>query len=225
VDGLLFRVAAKLLQLPLVLGVLLFLPAGTFDYREAWVFIANFFVCTVAVTIYIAVTDPKLLERRMRAGPGAEKEKSQKRIMAFALFSFPFLVVLPAIDRRFTWSSMPTGIVILGNVLIVLSFLAFTWVMRENSFAASTIVISEGQKVISTGPYSIVRHPMYSGALVLFLAIPLALGSGYGLLMFFPSAAVIVWRLLDEEKFLKKKLPGYSEYTRKVRYRLVPGIW
>jgi protein-S-isoprenylcysteine O-methyltransferase Ste14 len=219
------RAAGRLLQLPMMMGVLLFLPAWTLDYWQGWVFAAVFFVCSLATTVYLAVTDPKLLERRMKAGPWAEKEKAQKIIMVLAMLSFAATVAFPAIDHRYGWSHVPVRIVILGDVLIVLGFLTVFFVLRENPYSASTIQIAEDQRVISTGPYAIVRHPMYSGSFVLVAGIPLALGSWWGLLTFVPTVAGITWRLLEEEKFLSKNLPGYGEYAQKVRYRLVPHLW
>jgi protein-S-isoprenylcysteine O-methyltransferase Ste14 len=219
------RAANGLLRLLAGLAVLLFIPARTFDYWEAWIFIGVFFVCSLAITVYLAIKDPKLLERRMKGGPSAEKEKTQKIIMAVAMLSFCGLIVLPAIDHRFAWSAMPASIVILGDALILLGYAAVLFVFRENTYGASTIQIAEGQRVISTGPYAIVRHPMYSGGLVLLLGIPLALGSWWGLLMFIPAVAAVVWRLVDEERFLSLNLAGYAGYKSKVRYRLIPSVW
>jgi protein-S-isoprenylcysteine O-methyltransferase Ste14 len=219
------KIAVQLLLFPLYMGALLFLPAGTFNYWEAWVFVAVFFACSAAMSIWLVIKDPKLLERRMKAGPGAEKEREQKIIMVFALLSFAGLGILSALDRRFGWSDVPTSVVILGNILIALSYIAFYFVLRENTYAASTIQVEENQRVISTGPYALVRHPMYTGALILMFGVPLALGSWWGLLMFIPSAAWVIWRLLDEEKFLSRNLAGYTEYKNKVRYRLIPFVW
>jgi protein-S-isoprenylcysteine O-methyltransferase Ste14 len=203
----------------------LFLPAGTFDYWQAWVFVGVFFACTVAITARMAVADPALLERRMSVGPAAEKETTQKIIMAFVFVSFAGLAVVPALDRRFGWSEVPTWVVILGDVLVALSYVGFYFVFRENTYGAATIQVAEGQRVISTGPYAAVRHPMYAGALVLMLGMPLALGSWWGLLIIVPSVLVLVWRILDEERFLAENLPGYTDYEKKVRYRMVPFVW
>ena len=161
----------------------------------------------------------------MNAGPGAEKEKSQKRIQVFASLVFIGVMILPSLDHRFSWSDVPLSVVIAGDVFVALGFLLIFIVFRENTFSAATIEVAPDQKVISTGPYAIVRHPMYSGALVMLLGTPLALGSWWGLLMFIPMSFIIVWRLLDEEKFLSKNLSGYKEYCKKVQYRLVPFIW
>ena len=206
------------------MAAFLFLPAWTFDYWQAWVFLAVFLLSALAITAYLMKEDPKLLERRLSAGPTVEKEKTQKIIMLLASMAFVATIVLPAIDHRFSWSEVPIHIVILGNILVVLGFLIIFFVFKENSFTASTIMVAEGQKVISTGPYAIVRHPMYSGGLIMLFGVPLALGSYWGLLAFVAIALVIVWRLLDEEKFLKHNLSGYIEYCQKLRYRLVPFV-
>jgi protein-S-isoprenylcysteine O-methyltransferase Ste14 len=219
------RVAIQFLLFWIFMGALLFLPAGTLDYWEAWVFAAVFFACTVAITIWLMIKDPKLLERRMNAGPGAEKEPAQKIIMMIAMLSFAGLAILPALDHRFRWSAVPTSIVILGNILIALSYFVFYFVFRENTYGAATIQVEKNQRVISTGPYAVVRHPMYTGALLLMLGVPLALGSWWGLLMFIPGVAVIIWRLLDEERFLSRNLAGYTEYENQIRYHLIPFVW
>jgi protein-S-isoprenylcysteine O-methyltransferase Ste14 len=219
------KVAVQLLLFPIIMGALLFLPAGTLDYWEAWVFAGVFFACSAAIGIWLLIKDPQLLERRMNVGPTAEKEPAQKIIAMFALLSFAGSGVLSALDHRFGWSDVPTSFVILGDILIALSYLAFYFVLRENTYAASTIQVEENQRVISTGPYALVRHPMYAGALILMLGMPLALGSWLGLLSLIPGLAVILWRLLDEERFLSEHLAGYTEYKNKVRYRLVPFVW
>ena len=224
-DELYRRAAIKFLQLPLIVGVLVFMPAGTLWYSEAWLFTAVLVGCSLAITAYLGIVDPKLLESRMNAGPGAEKEHSQKIIIAFVLLCFAALPVVSAFDHRFGWSHVPPYIVYLGNALIILSYVGFYSVFRENRYGAATIQVAEGQRVITTGPYALVRHPMYSWALVMTAGIPLALGSLWGLLIVVPNVAAIVARLLDEEKFLAKNLSGYTEYMRSVRYRLVPLAW
>jgi len=219
------RLATQSLLFLFVLGALLFLPAGTFDYWEAWVFIAVFIACNLPLTVWVAINDPQLLERRMRAGPAAEKEKSQKIIVTIAFFSLAVAALIPALDRRFGWSDAPTSVVILGDALIAISYVGFYFVFRENTYGAATIRVEKNQKVISTGPYAIVRHPMYAAALVLMLGIPLALGSWWGLLAFVPGIPALVWRILDEERLLKRDLPGYAEYTQRAHYRLIPGLF
>jgi protein-S-isoprenylcysteine O-methyltransferase Ste14 len=213
-----------LLSFPIV-ALLIFLPAGTFDYWEGWVFSGVFFACNLALTAYLVLKDPKLLERRMRVGPTAEKTMTQKFIVMLAFVFFAGVAVVPALDHRFGWSDVPAPIVILGDGLIVISYYGFYRVLRENTYAAATVQVEEGQKVISTGPYGAVRHPMYSAALVMSFGIALALGSWWGFLASALGFPVLAWRLLDEEAFLNKSLPGYTEYTKKVRWRLVPGIF
>jgi protein-S-isoprenylcysteine O-methyltransferase Ste14 len=213
------------LQLIIGLGISLFAPGGTFDFLQAWAYLFVFALSTALITAYLWKKDPKLLERRVNAGPGAEKEKSQKLIQLFASIAFIGLFILSSLDHRFSWSEVPLSIVIAGDVLVALGFLIIFIVFKENTFSAATIEVATDQKVISTGPYAIVRHPMYSGALAMLFGTPLALGSWWGLFMFFPITAVIVWRLLDEEKFLSINLPGYSDYKKKVSCRLVPFVW
>lgn len=212
-------------KLVIGLGVFLFAPAGTLDYWQAWVYLLVFVASAALITAYLWKRDPSLLERRVNAGPTAEREKSQRLIQLFATAAFVGTIVLPSIDHRFSWSDVPLAVVIAGDVLIALGFLIIFIVFKENTFAAATIGVAVDQRVISSGPYAIVRHPMYSGGLIMLLGTPLALGSWWGLLTFITITLVIVWRLLDEEKFLSKHLPGYSDYKAKVRYRLVPFVW
>jgi protein-S-isoprenylcysteine O-methyltransferase Ste14 len=207
------------------LAALLFIPAGTFDYWQAWLFMAVLVCTSGATTVYLAICDPKLLERRMNVGPRAEKEPAQKIIMVLATLGFIAMLIFPALDHRFGWSSVSASVSLLGDALIALGFLFIFFVFRENSYGASTIQIAEGQTVISTGPYALVRHPMYAGALVMSVGIPLALGSWWGLFVLLLLLPVLIWRLLDEERFLRQNLPGYTEYQTKVNYRLVPFIW
>jgi protein-S-isoprenylcysteine O-methyltransferase Ste14 len=207
------------------LAALLFIPAGTFDYWQAWLFMAVFVTTSGAITVDLAIRDPKLLERRMHVGPRAEKEPVQKIIVLLAMLVFIAMLVVSALDHRFGWSSVPASVSVLADGLIALAFLFVFFVFRENSFSASTIQIAEGQTVISTGPYALVRHPMYAGALVMLLALPVALGSWWGLLVVVLKLPVLIWRLLDEERFLRQNLAGYAQYQTKVRYRLLPLIW
>jgi protein-S-isoprenylcysteine O-methyltransferase Ste14 len=209
----------------IALAALIFLSAWTLDYWQAWIFLALMTLLTFGVTGYLMKNDPKLLERRVSAGPGAEKEKTQIIIQSFAAVAFIMVIIVPGLDHRFMWSQAPPSAVIGGNLLIMLGFYVIFLVFKENTFTSSTIEIQQDQRVISTGPYALVRHPMYVGALIFLLGVPLALGSWWGLLTFPPISAAIIWRLLDEEKFLAKNLQGYSEYKNKVKYHLVPFIW
>jgi protein-S-isoprenylcysteine O-methyltransferase Ste14 len=214
-----------LLFLLLAIAALLFIPAWTLDYRQAWMFLAVYFASSLAITLYLIKKDPKLLERRMSGGPTAEKEPTQKIIMSFASLGFIGLIIVPALDHRLAWSHMPPYMALAGDVLVALGFLAVFFVFKENTFTSATIELTPDQRVISTGPYALVRHPMYAGALVMLLGIPIALGSWWGLLVIVAMMPALIWRLLDEEKFLARNLPGYVEYRRKVRYRLIPLVW
>src|SRR5215813_8257545 len=203
------------------LAALLFIPAGTLAYWQAWLFMAVFVCTSGAITVYLAIHDPKLLERRMNVGPRAEKEPAQKIIMRLAMLGFIAMLVFPVLDHRFGWSSVS----VLGDALIALAFLFIFFVFKENSYGASTIQIAEGQTVVSTGPYALVRHPMYAGALVMLIGTPLALGSWWGLFAVLLILPVLIWRLLDEERFLRQNLAGYAKYQTRVKYRLLPFIW
>jgi protein-S-isoprenylcysteine O-methyltransferase Ste14 len=214
-----------MLQLAIVLGPTIFLPAWTLDYWQAWILVAIFFACTLAVTLYLMKNDPKLLERRVKAGVGSEQERSQNIIQAFAAVVFIAIFVVSALDHRFGWSIVPLSLIALGDILIALGFYLVFLVFKENTFASGTIEVGTEQKVIATGPYALVRHPMYVGALVMLVGVPLALGSLWGLIAIVPMVMVLVARLLDEEKFLAKNLAGYEEYQGKVRYHLLPLIW
>jgi protein-S-isoprenylcysteine O-methyltransferase Ste14 len=219
------KALSGLLRFVIILAGVLFLPAWTLRYWQAWIFLLVFSACALAISLYVMKNDPKLLQRRMRAGPGSEKERSQQIIQLVATIAFIALIVFPPLDHRFAWSTVPSALVFAGDGLIALGFLIIFFVFRENSFASSVIEVNAEQKVVATGPYALVRHPMYSGALMMLLGVPLALGSRWGLLLFIPITLVIMWRLLDEEAFLTRNLPGYSEYQATVRYRLVPWIW
>ena len=207
------------------MGLLLFVPAGTIHYWQAWAYLGVYFAASFLITLYLMKKDPDLLQRRLNGGPIAEKEKSQKIIMLFASMGYIALLVVPALDHRFHWSSVPTTVVIMGDNLTALSYWLIFLVFQENTFTSSTIEIAENQKVISTGLYAFVRHPMYAGGLLLLIAAPVALGSYWGLLAFLTVLPTIIWRLLDEEKFLAKKLPEYSAYCAKVRWRLIPRVF
>jgi protein-S-isoprenylcysteine O-methyltransferase Ste14 len=209
----------------LLLGVLLFLPAGTFNYWQAWVFIAVFMVTISVFGLYFSIKDPELMERRKKAGPGAEQSTLQKIVATIALTSLFAVFVVCGLDHRFGWSHMPPVVSWVGDGLEVFSFIMFYWVFKENSFGGSSIRVEENQKVISTGPYAIVRHPMYVGTIVMVIGIALGLGSWWALLFLVIQMFVLPIRILDEERLLKKDLPGYTEYAQKVRYRLVPYLW
>jgi protein-S-isoprenylcysteine O-methyltransferase Ste14 len=223
--GLNIRAIGWLLVLLVVMGAVLFVSAWTFNYWQAWVFLSVFGLSSLAVTVYLMKNDPKLLERRMHGGPTAEKELSQKIIMSAASIGFAAILIVPALDHRWHWSAVPPCAVIAGNILIVLGWTIILFVFRENTFTSATIEVVADQRVVSTGPYAVVRHPMYSGSLLYFLGIPIALGSWWGLLVGILMMPVFVLRLFDEEKLLARNLLGYSEYMVRVKYRLVPFVW
>lgn len=207
------------------LGLLTFLPAGTFHYWQAWLYIFIYIFCGVLISVYLLKKDPKLLERRIRGGPRAEKEKSQKIIMVFFFLIFILIFMLSALDHRYNWSHVPLIIVLGGDILVLLGYYVSFIVFRENTYTAASITVEADQKVISTGPYARVRHPLYSGALIIFIGTPLALGSWWGLIIFIPFTLILIWRLLDEEKYLSQNLQGYKEYCQIVHYRLIPFVW
>jgi protein-S-isoprenylcysteine O-methyltransferase Ste14 len=208
-----------------VMGLLLFVPEGTVQYWQAWTYLGIYFGASFLITLYLVKKDPALLKRRLSGGPTAEKEKSQKIIMLLTTIGFFALLVVSALDYRFMWSCVPLYAVIGGDILTALWFYIIFLVFKENTFSSATIEITEHQRVISTGPYAIVRHPMYAGGLLLFIGTPLALGSYWGLIAFITVLPALIWRLSAEEMFLAKNLPGYVEYCAKVHWRLVPGIF
>ena len=219
------RAWLSLVVLALTMACLLFVPAGTLRYWEAWVYLAIFNGASTLMTIFLMRHDPALLERRMKGGPAAETRPAQRIIMAAVSFGFIALLVVPALDHRYSWSAPPLGAVVLGDVLTALGFYFIFLVYRENSFGAATIQVEESQRVISTGPYAIVRHPMYASGALYVLGTPLALGSYWGVVPIVVMLPFLIWRLIDEERLLVKSLPGYVEYRRKVRHRLIPHFW
>jgi len=204
---------------------LVFATAGTWDYWQGWAFLAVFALSTIGFTVYLARYDRPLLERRLKAGPWHEREWSQKIIVSLILVAFHAFIVLPILDHRYRLSPVPAWVSIAGDAVVVFSFLAIFWVIKTNSWAASNIRVEADQKVVDTGPYAYVRHPMYAGAVWLFVGIPLALGSWWSLGLLIPFSAVLLWRLLDEERILARDLAGYSEYMRRVKHRLIPYVW
>jgi protein-S-isoprenylcysteine O-methyltransferase Ste14 len=215
----------SLAVLAIVIGLLLFVPAWTVHYWQAWVYLSLFTGTSILTTLYLIRHDPALLERRMRAGPTAEKRPAQRGIMLCTSIGFIALLVVPALDFRFGWSAVPLGGVVVGDVLVVTGFYGISLVYRENTFTSATIEVVKDQQVISTGPYAIVRHPMYASASLYLLGTPLALGSYWGLVVLGAMLPFLLWRLFDEERFLAKNLPGYTAYQQRVRHRLVPGVW
>lgn len=222
---LILRALGTFLVGALISGILLFLPAWTFNYWQAWVFIVVFGLATNGIGIYLSLNDPELLERRKKGGPAAETRMAQKILISIAALLLPGVLIFSAFDYRFGWSPVPGYISWLGDLLIVCGLFVDLLVFRENSYGGSSIEIVQGQKVISTGLYAIVRHPMYVGVLIMIIGMPLALDSWWGLLVLVPGLIALVLRVIDEEDLLQKDLPGYTDYTRRVHYRLVPYIW
>lgn len=202
-----------------------FLPAGTIHFWQAWLFLAVFGVSVIAITSWMMARDPALVERRMHAGPVGETRAAQKIVQTITGLCFVGMLIVGGLDRRFGWSEVPAAIVLLANALVVASFWAIYLVLRENTFAASTIQVESEQTVISTGLYAHVRHPMYAAAMPMLIAMPIAVGSWWGTLLAVPMCAGLVARIFDEERVLAAELPGYDAYRRSVRWRLIPMVW
>jgi protein-S-isoprenylcysteine O-methyltransferase Ste14 len=222
---LLARAMAGFVFLFAVIACVFFGAAGTLRDGRAWLTLAVFFGCAGAITAWLWFRDQALLERRVKAGPGAEPDPIQNVVQGLAGLVFLATFAAPGLDRRLGWSSMPIAVSLVGDGMIAIGFLIVFLTFRENTFTAGTIEIAEGQRVIDSGPYAIVRHPMYAGALVMIAGIPLALGSWWGLIPAGLLLPVMVWRLMREEAFLAVNLAGYGDYRRRVRRRLAPLVW
>ena len=200
----------------------MFLPAGSFLYINAWLFIALLFLPMLVLGIVLLIKAPLLLEKRLNA---KERESTQKGVVAASGLLFLAGFILAGLDFRFGWSYVPTWVVIVASVVLLVSYALSAEVMRENAYLSRTIVVQEGQRIVDTGLYGVIRHPMYAVTVWLFLAIPVVLGSWWSLLCFFPYVAVIVVRIKNEEQVLLRELDGYADYQKRVRYRLLPFIW
>jgi protein-S-isoprenylcysteine O-methyltransferase Ste14 len=207
------------------LALCLFVPAWSLRFWEAWLYWVLFSLCVFGLTLYFLKHDPRLIERRLKAGPAAEQQRSQRIIQTFISGLIGALFILPGLDRRFHWSEVPAPLVLLGDAAMVLGFAIVFRVFKENSYTAGTVTVEDNQQVISTGPYGRVRHPMYAGSMLMFLATPLALGSLWDLLPAVAVCGVMIVRLLEEERYLSAQLPGYDAYCRSVSYRLIPRVW
>jgi len=205
-----------------IIGVLLFVPAGSLAFWQAWVYCLMFGTAAIGMVLYFIKKDPALLERRSAMW---EKESSQKIIMVSFQVSYYGLHIFAGLDHRFRWSHISAPLVLFSDLIVLLSLFAAFFVLKTNSYASSIITVEKGQQVITTGPYAIVRHPMYAGALPMLVFLPLALGSAWGLIFSVALIVLVVLRLLDEERFLTENLSGYPEYCQKTRYRLLPYIW
>ena len=219
---LIMNALVKYLMGLVMVGLLLFVPAGTFDYWNAWMFIALLFIPMLLLGIVLAVKSPDLLEKRLNS---KEKESEQSMVVILSLIMFLGGFIVSALDFRFGWSKMPTVVVIVAAAILLISYGLYAEVMRENAYLSRTVEIQEEQKVVDTGLYGIVRHPMYSVTTLLFLSIPLVLGSWIGFIIFLVYPLILVKRIKNEEKVLEEGLPGYKEYKEKVRYRMIPFIW
>ncbi|MCL2701470.1 MAG: isoprenylcysteine carboxylmethyltransferase family protein [Phycisphaerae bacterium] len=205
--------------------VLIFVSAWSLSYWQGWAYWVAFFACTVWLTWYLARKNPELMARRLQAGPWAETERAQQIIQAFASVPFYGMLLISGLDHRFGWSHVPLVAVVAGLVFTVVGYWIVYAAMRANAFASATVEVQPGQHVVSTGPYAAVRHPMYSGALLMLLGTPPAMGSWWGLTLYGPVAVAILWRLVLEERFLAKHLSGYVAYCGQVRWRLLPGVF
>ena len=215
-------VSVRLLVFVPLLLAMFFLPAGTFAYWEAWVYLTVLLIPMVLVLIYLLRNDPELLERRMRM---REKESEQKLIIKISYLYFLPVFLLPGFDKRFGWSNVPVVVVIVADVLVLLGYRMFFLTLRENRYASRIIEVEQEQKVISSGPYAIVRHPMYVGVSLMYIFTPLALGSYWAAIPSLLIIPLLVARIRNEESVLGRELKGYKEYMQKTKYRLIPGIW
>lgn len=220
--GLMQKIIIRFSFIPLFLGLLILLPAGSFNYWQVYVYFAVLVVPMIFVLFYFLKNDPKFLERRTKVN---EKEKQQKLISILSAIVFLAGFIIPGFDHRFAWSNVPICIVITADVIIFLGYLIIFFVFKQNSYASRIIEVDENQTVISTGLYGIIRHPMYLGVLIMFLPTPIALGSYWGLIPFAILPVSLVLRILNEEKVLSEQLKGYKEYCKKTRFRLIPFIW
>lgn len=219
---LLFNALIKFAAGLLLVGLLLFLPAWTLNYPGAWLFIGLLFVPMLILGVVLLVKSPSLLEKRLDA---KEKRSTQKGVIAFSGLIFPVGFILAALDFRFGWSSVPGAVIATASGLFLIGYAMYAEVMRENEYLSRTVEVQDGQRVIDTGLYGVVRHPMYLASLLMFLPLPIILGSWYALIPFGFYPIIIIFRIIDEERLLKKELSGYSEYTKKVKYRLIPFVW
>jgi protein-S-isoprenylcysteine O-methyltransferase Ste14 len=208
-----------------ILAGVLFASAGTLSFWQGWLYLGVTVGCMIASGVYFIRHDPALVERRMRGGPRAEKTPEQKIIITLMMIEFLLLIEVPALDYRWNGPTVAPWLVLVAEVGIVVSSAIIFFVMKENSYAAATVRVESEQPVVSTGPYAVVRHPMYAGVLLLTVCMPLALASARSLLLLVLVLPTLAWRLIDEERVLKRDLPGYADYCQRVRYRLVPGVW
>jgi protein-S-isoprenylcysteine O-methyltransferase Ste14 len=221
-SGVTRKMYVRLLVVVPAMGAIFFIPAGTLAYWEAWLYMAVLLIPMAFVLRYFLKNNPEFLERRMQM---REREAAQRRIISLSWIWFILAFVLPGLDRRFGWSDVPVPAVIAADLLVLLGYGLIFLVFRENQYASRTVQVDQGQQVISTGPYALVRHPMYLGTLVMYLASPIALGSYWALIPALLIVPILVARIVNEEKVLERDLTGYREYEQHTRRRLLPGIW
>jgi protein-S-isoprenylcysteine O-methyltransferase Ste14 len=209
------------LGLPLI-ALVIIAPAGTWAYWQGWMWMTTIFLPMLFIVPYFLVKDPALLERRMRM---REKEAAQQKIIALSYLYFLVAFILPGLDVRFGWSNVPPLVCIIADVFVLAGYLTFVWVLTVNSYLSRTVQVDAGQEVVSTGPYGLVRHPMYAGVIVMYIASPVALGSYWAILPAVLVIPLLVARIRNEEEVLLRDLPGYAEYRQKIKYRLLPGVW
>jgi protein-S-isoprenylcysteine O-methyltransferase Ste14 len=216
------RFLKLLLLYPVFICIFMFLPAGSFRFWEAWVYAVAILIPLLITLFYLTKNDPALLERRLRL---KEKEKKQKLIVKISRIPFIIGFLIPGLDYRFNWSDIPFSLIIIANIVVFFGYFLVFLVFRENTYTSRIVEIEKDQKVISTGPYSYVRHPMYTGMILMFLATPIALGSWWATIAFIFWPLILIIRIYNEENLLCKDLPGYKKYCQKVRFRLIPYIW
>lgn len=216
------KIIIRFLLFPVFLGLLVLLPAGTFNYWQFYLYIGVLAIPMMLVLVYFLFHDPKFLERRIKT---SEKEKHQKIIQLIFSFSFFTGYIICGFDNRFGWSEISRDIIILADIIILLGYLLVFFVFKQNSFASRVVEVEQSQTVISTGLYAYVRHPMYVGVIIMFTLTPIALGSYWGLISMATIPLALILRILNEEKVLRKELPGYTEYCQKTKYRLIPFVW
>jgi protein-S-isoprenylcysteine O-methyltransferase Ste14 len=220
--GLARKVIIRIALILPVLWAVFFIPAGTLAYWEAWVYLAVLLIPFAFVVLYLFKNSPALLERRMQT---REREPAQRRLISWSLLWFILAFILPGLDRRFGWSDVPVPVVLAADLLVLLGYGIVVLAFRENQYASRIVQVEQGQQVITTGPYALVRHPMYLGAMLMYAASPLALGSYWALIPALLIVPTLVVRIINEEQVLERELPGYPQYRQATRYRLLPGIW
>ncbi|MEI6766081.1 MAG: isoprenylcysteine carboxylmethyltransferase family protein [Bacteroidota bacterium] len=214
-----------MLNLFVIMSACIFWPAGTFHFLQGWLYLSVFFGGVTVITVYIFINDKRLLQSRLKVGTTAEKRTAQKIIQGFASIGFIGMYIVAGFDHRYQWSSLPEAVWIASDIMLIVTMALLFIVFRKNTFLSATIEVQQNQSVITDGPYALVRHPMYSAALLLFIFTPLALGSLYGIIAVPFMILVLAMRCIDEEKALSQELDKYSDYCKTVRYRLIPCVW